>query len=553
MAWIFIPAYYFARSRQDGKYRQKRRRREAAAAKAAAEAGDKDDRRAFAAAAALRAAEDALPPPTEYGPREALAYAAFRAVPAYGVVRRVLRDTATRLGNVRVGGGCGGGGGGGGDSSSYDALNDPDDEEEGEGAFQPRSMLDFGAGPGTGAWAALETFGGSLRHVRCVDPSRAMRGAARRLLGAEGAPKCNVSFATSLLDLESAAGDDGASGDGTHDLVLASSALSELPSARARAAAAALLWRHTAPGGVLVVAEPGTRQGFHVVREARRAVLSAANGDRGAPAAAAGADGLAGEGARVVAPCPHGRLRCPATAAGMHCHFPQSTSRLVRDGADDGGRRRRRRSGDATTGLEYFSYVAIQKLPLPDAAVARERAHRDAEASWKSFALGDDDGWARCVRAPLKRGGHVTADLCTAKGGIARYVFTRGHHGSGSDASAALPPPEDAGWYDDGEDDEYWSVVGGDARRALFPHAYAAARGGLSWGGVWPLYMLPGKVQKPVGHGTAPADPGEDVAARAAAARADPEGVREEVADDDLFALLDHTSPALERNAPKRR
>ena len=28
------------------------------------------------------------------------------------------------------------------------------------------------------------------------------------------------------------------------------------------------------------------------------------------------------------------------------------------------------------------------------------------------------------------------------------------------------PPPEDAGWYDAGEDADYWSVVGGDARRA---------------------------------------------------------------------------------------
>ncbi|KAK9817094.1 hypothetical protein WJX72_009470 [[Myrmecia] bisecta] len=40
--------------------------------------------------------------------------------------------------------------------------------------FEPRRMLDFGAGPGTAIWAAQEVWGGKLREVLAVEPSNQM-------------------------------------------------------------------------------------------------------------------------------------------------------------------------------------------------------------------------------------------------------------------------------------------------------------------------------------------------------------------------------------------
>jgi len=60
---------------------------------------------------------------------------------------------------------------------------------------------------------------------------------------------------------------------GTFDLILSSYTLSELPDVPSGLAASALLWEKLAPGGALVFVEPGTPDGFGILRSVRSALL----------------------------------------------------------------------------------------------------------------------------------------------------------------------------------------------------------------------------------------------------------------------------------------
>jgi ribosomal protein RSM22 (predicted rRNA methylase) len=60
---------------------------------------------------------------------------------------------------------------------------------------------------------------------------------------------------------------------GSFDLILCSYTLSELPSVPASLAAATLLWEKLAPNGVLVFVEPGTPDGFGMLRSVRSMLL----------------------------------------------------------------------------------------------------------------------------------------------------------------------------------------------------------------------------------------------------------------------------------------
>ena len=142
--------------------------------------------------------------------------------------------------------------------------------------WQPRSLLDAGAGPGVAAWAAVEAWP-SLVDLTLVEVEAAMLAAGRRLL-----PRASW-VAGDLSDAR-----------GPAELVVASYVLGELPDL---AAAAEHLWRLTAD--TLVLIEPGTPAGYRRVLAARAAAL--------------------GAGGHTAAPCPHD-LPCPLPDDDW-CHF----------------------------------------------------------------------------------------------------------------------------------------------------------------------------------------------------------------------------------------
>lgn len=193
-----------------------------------------------------------------YGPQETLVYTAFHVNAVYSTVSRVLSEIV---------------------------LARPD--------FKPESVLDFGAGPGTGSWAARAHFR-SLNEYRIVEPSQSMVDVAALTL----AEFPNVSIRRSLAEMKHEF-----TKNIQYDLVLSSFVLSELPSEYQRVAATSACWKLVRPGGVLVLVDRGSGWGSFNVRSARQLILDSKTK------------------ATVVAPCTHAHV-CPMEE-GNFCHFLQ--------------------------------------------------------------------------------------------------------------------------------------------------------------------------------------------------------------------------------------
>lgn len=185
----------------------------------------------------------------------------------------------------------------------------------------PASLLDVGAGPGTAAWAARDTWP-DLAAITLLDRNPALRALARQLADAGS------------LTAEIVAGDLG-TGMPQTDLVVASYVLAELPEGQA-AVVATDLWQMTEQALVLI--EPGTPAGFARIRAARAALIEA--------------------GAHVAAPCTHDNA-CPLTGDDW-CHFSQRLPRSRDHMALKG----------ATVPFEdeRYSYVAVTREPVPNNA-----------------------------------------------------------------------------------------------------------------------------------------------------------------------------------------
>ncbi len=187
--------------------------------------------------------------------------------------------------------------------------------------WEPRSLLDAGAGPGTVMWAAAALWPG-LSRATLLEKDDDMIAAGKRL--AACSPAASVRDANWLLvDMA------GQWETEPHDLVVMSYALGELPQDRV-AGLLRKLWAATL--GVLVVIEPGTMAGFTRAKQARRLLLK--------------------EGAHVIAPCPHDEI-CPLEDD--WCHFSQRVERSRTH--------RLAKAGELAYEDEKFSFVAVSRTP----------------------------------------------------------------------------------------------------------------------------------------------------------------------------------------------
>jgi ribosomal protein RSM22 (predicted rRNA methylase) len=195
-----------------------------------------------------------------------------------------------------------------------------------------KSLLDLGAGPGTGIWAACELFP-EIEKITLIekDPNLIVLG---KRLGAYSENKAITHADWQTGDLERLKDLP------EHDLILLSYSIGEL----GESTIIPLLdtcWKSTTQ--VLVIIEPGTPVGFERIRTIRRHVISL--------------------GSHMVAPCPHA-VACPMPQ-GDWCHFSQ---RLERSSFH-----RRLKGGTLGHEDEKFSYVAVSKTPcvLPQTRVLR--------------------------------------------------------------------------------------------------------------------------------------------------------------------------------------
>jgi ribosomal protein RSM22 (predicted rRNA methylase) len=158
--------------------------------------------------------------------------------------------------------------------------------------FEPRSLLDIGAGPGTAAFAAVEAFA-TLSDIRLVEANAGMRELGSALMAQSSHP---------VLRAASCYGSLGLAGAAPADLVVASYVAGELVPGDVAGFARAL-WAATVQA--LVVIEPGTPAGYGRIMQIRSLLIEA--------------------GAHVAAPCPHER-GCPLVAPDW-CHFAQRLPR----------------------------------------------------------------------------------------------------------------------------------------------------------------------------------------------------------------------------------
>lgn len=215
-------------------------------------------------------------------------------------------------------------------------------------------ILDLGAGPGTASWAAADLFP-SLKRLTLVEKSSDAIALGQTLARFSTHPALQNAqwIQQSLSDPIPSA-----------DAAILSYVVNEI------ADPAALIARCWEAVSFLVIVEPGTPKGFHLIRKVRQQLI--------------------GMGAHLLAPCPHA-LACPIQG-GDWCHFSARVERT----------RLHRLLKEGSLGYEdeKFSYLIVSK------------------SSGAHFA-------GRIVRHPLKQSGHVRFTLCTDEGRLEEKVVTR--------------------------------------------------------------------------------------------------------------------------------
>jgi ribosomal protein RSM22 (predicted rRNA methylase) len=235
----------------------------------------------------------------------------------------------------------------------------------------PKSMLDFGSGPGTAVWAACSVWTGQIKRVLAVEPSSGMTDAAKKML--EGLP---VRWQRYLFE--------GNTENLKYDLVTASYVLSELASSKARRQVVRALWKSVEPGGLLVLVDAGTPLAFRYLKELRAMLLQDSKNEEATKTA---------QGKPVlVAPCPHSHA-CPM-GANSWCHFVQRVERTPLQLAA-------KPNSSQSFEDEKFTYFVFQKEPLNQPMPDTVGEYYDEENPIFQ------KGWSRMVRHPLKRGGRI--------------------------------------------------------------------------------------------------------------------------------------------------
>lgn len=231
-------------------------------------------------------------------PDDVLAYAAYRMPATYAVVRAALQQLQSGV---------------------------PD--------FQPRTLVDFGAGTGAVAWAVADVWP-TLSGVTLLEQSAAAIELGSRLMRSSSSVVLQ-SAAWQRWRLSTIEADAGHA-----DVATAAYVLGELTEQQQ----AVLVGLLMASAPMVVVIEPGTPAGFAWIIRARTTLI----------------DG----GFTIVAPCPH-EFTCPMLERGDWCHFAErlDRSRLHRSV----------KAGELSYEDEKYSYVAAVRGPVhrPAARILR--------------------------------------------------------------------------------------------------------------------------------------------------------------------------------------
>ncbi|WP_378947077.1 small ribosomal subunit Rsm22 family protein [Mesorhizobium sp. ANAO-SY3R2] len=157
--------------------------------------------------------------------------------------------------------------------------------------FEPKSLLDVGAGPGTALWAAADCWP-TLGSATLLEASQSIRKVGEELSAHSGVERVEWRAADASKSFEAQKA----------DLVTLAYVLDELSAAEGLALAERL-W--AAVSGLLVIVEPGTPAGWRRMMAVRSRLVEL--------------------GAHLVAPCPHSQA-CPIAEPDW-CHFSRRVAR----------------------------------------------------------------------------------------------------------------------------------------------------------------------------------------------------------------------------------
>ncbi|HHV97699.1 MAG TPA: rRNA methyltransferase [Clostridiaceae bacterium] len=218
--------------------------------------------------------------------------------------------------------------------------------------WEPKTVLDVGAGPGTGMWAALNLWP-NMERITLLEREKYMIELGKKFaaysnnISIQKAQWINVDITDNWNIIP-------------HDLVIASYILNELPQGLMENIINKL-WENTAD--ILVIIEPGTPAGFERIKQAREQLINL--------------------GAKTIAPCPHNYL-CPMDKNDW-CHFSQRISRSKLH--------RLVKSGELAYEDEKFSYVCMSRI-------------KETKITTEGIV----------IRHPQIRKGHILLELCTIDG-----------------------------------------------------------------------------------------------------------------------------------------
>ncbi|KAG0260741.1 37S ribosomal protein S22 [Actinomortierella ambigua] len=358
----------------------------------------------------------------EYGHRESVAYVAALAPSAYSAAYNVLGEVKKRV-----------------------------------PGFHPKTLFDFGTGPGTAIWAAEQHWKGQLEYTG-IDSSLPMLEIAENVISSIS-EEDNLMSRVSLKPFMSY-------GPKTnkYDIVMSAFALSEITSLSLRRSTLQHLWEST--NDMLILVDRGTPNGFRILAEAREQILGL---DKDVFKAKPKHDSMGNilpeeepaprEPAHVLAPCPHDGV-CPMYATldkgSQWCHFSQKVER-------PDFLRRTKHTRENYEDSKY-TYVILRKGPRPSLtaevmqqyqkrqqdAVAATLAEQQQEAEKKEQEQGSkkkrhvkvpplppitydnaedmfkaSHSWARIVVPPLKKDRHVVVDYCGQSGRLERMVIPK--------------------------------------------------------------------------------------------------------------------------------
>ncbi|XP_056599894.1 methyltransferase-like protein 17, mitochondrial [Triplophysa dalaica] len=246
--------------------------------------------------------------------------------------------------------------------------------------FVPYSLLDFGSGLGSGAWASHSLWGDRLKEYVCVDSSGDMNTLAEQLIGGGEKmdnPVIKQVYFRQFLPVSPKV---------QFDLVLAAFSLSELSTLNERLNVIHTLWRKT--NAYLVLVENGTKDGHQILMEARNAILKGEEEvihDMRRPA--------------VFAPCTH-ELTCPKLIKQpvVPCNFIQFYDSLPLSRSQERQQ-------------EKFSYLIIS------------RSNEEKTLQNEGFDMG------RLTAQVRRRPRHVQCQLCCSDGELKQVAVTARHHG----------------------------------------------------------------------------------------------------------------------------